>query len=236
MKKIAFTLSAIVMVFIAATLSASAQSIESRQVARFNHIGSTGPFTVHVKIDGTESLKISAQPDVIPFIETFVEDSILQIKFKDNLKDGQGDSDRPIDIYVTAKSLTSVANIGSGSVNVDGNVTGSDVRIVLDGAGTIQSSIKSGNLQVMMRGAGRVRLNGTADKAKIVIIGAGEMNSRNLKTKDASVVIKGAGNVYFGADKTVSANIVGAGSVYYSGNATVTDKYVNGAGGVSKID
>ncbi|HZX59142.1 MAG TPA: head GIN domain-containing protein [Mucilaginibacter sp.] len=236
MKKFAYTLSVAVIVFIATALSSLAQSTENRQVAGFNRIASAGPFTVHVKIDGTESLKISNKPDVIKFIETVVEDGTLKIKFKDDLENGQGESDRPIDIYITAKSLSCLANTGSGSIDVDGNVTGNDVSIVLNGAGSIKSSVKSGNLQVIMSGAGRTNLSGTVDKAKVLINGAGEMNGRDLKTKDAAVTISGSANVYFSADNTVSANIIGSGSVYYSGTATIASSNVIGAGGVSKAN
>lgn len=236
MKKFAYTLLTVIIVFTATALPALAQSTESRQVAGFNCIALAGPFTVHVKIDGTESLKISSNPNIIKLIETVVEDSTLKIRFKDNLENGQGDSDHPIEIYVTAKSLSSLANTGSGSVDVDGNVTGSDVSIVLNGAGSIQSSVKSSNLKVIMSGAGRVYLSGTVDKAKVLINGAGDMNSRDLKTQDAAVIISGSANVHFSADKTVSANIVGSGSVLYSGNATVTDSHIIGAGGVSRAN
>lgn len=235
MKKFVFKLLAAT-VALAATLSASAQSVESRQVSGFSRIALSGAFTVHVSIDGSESLKISSKPDVIKFIETVVEDSTLKIRFKDNLKNGQGDSDRPIDIYITAKALSSLANTGSGSVKVDGTITGTVVRIVMNGAGKIESSVQSGNLLVIMSGAGRVQLRGTADKAKVAINGSGEMNGRNLKTENTSVTISGSANVYLSADKTVSANIEGPGSVYYSGNATVTDKNIIGTGGVSKVN
>jgi len=63
---------------------------------------------VHVKIDGTESLKISSSADVIRVIETVVENGTRKVKFKDLLKNGEGDTNGPIDIYVTAKSLSSI--------------------------------------------------------------------------------------------------------------------------------
>ena len=236
MKKFAYTLLAVIIVFTAAAFPASAQSVESRSVSGFNSIAVAGPFTVRVKIDGTESLRISNKPDVIKFIETVVEDGILKIRFKDNLENGQGESDRPIEIYVTAKSLSSLTNTGSGSVKVDGSITGSNVSVVINGAGKIEASVQSGNLLVIISGAGRMQLSGAVDKAKVAINGAGEMNGRDLKTKDASVSISGSANVYFAAEKTVSANIIGSGSVLYSGNATVTDKNIIGSGGVSKAN
>jgi hypothetical protein len=236
MKRVAYTLLTLMMVITAMILPASAQSTEIRQVSGFNSIVSESPFNVFVKIDGTESLKISSRPDVIKLIETVVENGTLKIKFKDNLKNGEGDTDGPIDIYVTAKSLSSVIKDGSGSVKVDGTVTGSNVSFVVSGSGNIESSVKSGNLRANITGAGFIRLTGTADKAKVMIDGPGEIRGRELKTNDASVMISGAGSAYFNAEKTVSANITGSGGVHYSGNATVINSKTVGSGGISKAD
>jgi len=234
MKRLAFTLLAVVIGVTAITLPASAQSEEIRQVSGFNSIVSGEALSVHVKIDGTESLKISARADIIKVIETVVENGTLKIKFKDNLKSGEGDSDGPIDIYVTAKSLSSIVKEGSGYLIVDGTLTGGDVNIVSNGSGIVRASVKSGNLNVNINGASNVRLNGAADKAEVTINGPGTMNGRDLKTKDVSVMITGAGSAYFRADKTVSAHIVGSGGVVYSGDATVTDSKIDGSGSVSK--
>ena len=226
MKKITYTLFAVIM-FIAATRnSVSAQSVESRQVSGFSGISSEVPYTVHVKIDGTESFKISTrsdESDIIKLIETVVENGTLRIKFKDHLEDGQGNTEGPVDIYVTAKSVSSLVKQGSGFITVDGAITGSNASIVLNGSGKITSSIKSGNLQVAITGPGSVHLTGTADKVETMINGPGELNGRDLKTKDASAAITGSGTAYFEAEKTIAAHVAGSGYVVYSGNAVVTN-------------
>ncbi|HWZ02636.1 MAG TPA: head GIN domain-containing protein [Mucilaginibacter sp.] len=236
MKRLTYTIFAVMLV-IAASFKASAQSEESRQVSGFHSIASGGPFNVHVNINGTESLKISASPDIIKLIETVVEDGTLKIKFRDHLKSGEGNSDGPIDIYITAKSLSALVHSGSGSIKVEGAaVSGEDVNVVLSGSGNIESAVKSDNLQVTISGSGTVHLNGSADNTKVVISGSGDMKGKELKTNSASVTIAGSGNAYFNADKTVSAHIVGSGNVVYSGNATITDSRTVGSGGVSKED
>lgn len=231
MKRVSFTLLSIVILFMITTLSVSAQSTETRQVSKFQAVASEGPFTVHIKIDGTEGVKISTEPDVIKLIETVVEDGTLKIKFKDHLENGEGNTSGPIDIYVNAKMLTSLVKTGSGYITVDnGVVTGSKVNIVLTGSGNITASVKSENLKIIITGSGSVHLNGTSDKAETIINGPGLMDSRHLEIKDASVLINGSGNAYFTADNSISARVNGTGNVIYSGNAIVT------GGGVRKAE
>jgi hypothetical protein len=235
MKRLAYTIFAAILV-IAVSFKASAQSGESRQVSGFSKLASSGPFDVHVNINGTESLKISAGSDIIHEIETVVEDGTLKIKFKHHHEWG-GDHDGKIDVYVTAKSLSSLINSGSGSIRVEGAaVSGDNVEMILSGSGDIESTVKSGNLHATISGSGSIHLKGTADETKVVISGSGEVKGKELKTNSASVVITGSGSAYFTADKTVSAHIVGSGNVIYSGSATITDSRTIGSGSVSKED
>ena len=235
MNKIFSTIFAAILI-VAATLNASAQTEEGRQVSGFNSIASAGPFDVHVNINGTESLKIAAGADILKQIETVVEDGKLQIRFKNHHQWNNDDDMGKIDVYVTAKSLSSLINSGSGSIKVDGAVSGENVNVVLSGSGDIESSVKSGNLHATISGSGSIKLNGSADEAKVVISGSGQMKGKELKTNSTSVVISGSGNAYFSAEKSVSAHIVGSGNVIYSGNATVTDSKTVGSGSVTKED
>jgi hypothetical protein len=228
MKKITFKSAPLVILLMIATLFAAAQSVETRQVSNFNGIAAEGPFNVHINIDGTESVKISTEPDIIKVIETVVENGTLKIKFKDHLQDGEGNTSGPIDIYVSAKTLTLLVKNGSGSITVDkGVLTGTKVNIVLTGSGSITSPIKSESLNTVINGSGSVALNGATGKSETTINGPGSLNSRHLEVKDASVLINGSGNAYFIADNSISAHVNGSGNVIYSGNATVTGGIVN---------
>jgi hypothetical protein len=120
MKRLVYSIFAAMLVF-AATLKVSAQSEETRQVSGFNSLASGGPFNVHVKINGTEGLKISGNADVIKDIETEVKDGKLSIKFKKDSEWKHNNSSK-IDIEVTAKSLSSLVNAGSGNMKVAAKV------------------------------------------------------------------------------------------------------------------
>lgn len=227
MKRVIRNLFSAAMLLMMASSWAAAQTAESRPVSGFTGIASSGPFAIHVKIDGTESLKITTQnssdAEVIKLIQTEVENGILKIKYKDDLHDGQGNTEGPVDIYITAKSITSIVKTGSGFLNVEeGAVTGSDAQVVITGSGAVTSAIKSENLKTVITGSGSLHLTGVADKANAVISGSGRMDSPGLKVKDASVVITGSGSAYLTADNTLSAHVTGSGEVVYSGSAAVT--------------
>lgn len=234
MKRISFTISAAIF-FIATSIGVYAQgTTQSRPVSGFNTISSSGSFEVHVKIDGTESLKLTAAADIINEIETVVESGNLKLKFK---KDRQWrEHIGKIEIYITAKSLSGLANAGSGSIYVDGSLKGEDVKISLSGSGDITSSVKSGELHASIAGSGSIHITGSANETKVSIAGSGEMLGKQFKTGKASVSIAGSGNAYFIADKDISAHIAGSGSVIYSGSASVSDSRTVGSGRVTRVN
>jgi hypothetical protein len=234
MKRISITLFAAI-VFIAATLKASAQNEQTRQVSGFNGIASSGSFNVHVKIDGTESLKLTAGASIIKEIETVVENGKLEIRFK---KPHKWDNDHygKIEVYVTAKSLSTLAEAGSGNINVEGALSGDNAKIAVSGSGNVTAAVKSNDLHAVISGSGNIKLEGSSSNANIVISGSGGLKAKEFKTGSVSAVITGSGNVYIGADKTITAHIVGSGSLVYSGAATISDIRTVGSGRVTKAN
>ena len=81
MKKITYLILSSAL-FALVSINASAQG-QSRSVSGFSSVASAGPFNVHIKMDGNESVKVDADADVINDIETVVEDNTLKIRFKD---------------------------------------------------------------------------------------------------------------------------------------------------------
>jgi putative autotransporter adhesin-like protein len=237
MKRVVFTILSI-MLFSAAAIKVSAQesSVQTRQVSGFSAIASSGPFNVYIKLDGTESVKVDADSNIINDIETVVEGNTLKIKFKDSDHQRYEHNVHKAEVYVSAKSLNALVNSGSGSTNVDGVISADNFKVVLSGSGSIKTSVKSGDLNATISGSGSIKLNGSTGDARIVISGSGQVEAKDLKTESANVVITGSGNVYVIAEKSVSAHITGSGNVEYSGNASVVNSRYTGSGRVNKVD
>ena len=232
MKRIAFTLLSL-MLLTAASIKVSAQSnTETRQVSGFTAVASGGPFNVHIKLDGTESLKIDADADIIKDIETVVENGTLKIQFKD--RHFRHENFHKADVYVTAKTLNALTAAGSGSMKVDGTISTSNFKIVLSGSGDVSTAVKSETLKAILTGSGSINLNGNTSDADFTISGSGQINGKELKTQTAKAGITGSGDVYVAAEKTVSAWITGSGNVVYSGSATIASVRTTGSGRVSK--
>lgn len=230
MKRLAYILFSVAL-FSVSAINASAQG-QSRQVSGFNAISSSGSFDVYVKLDGNESVKVDADEDIINDIETVVEGSTLNIRFKEH--GYRRHHNGRANIYVEARSLNALTNSGSGSIKVEGTINAGNFKATLSGSGDISAGIKSDELHAVISGSGSIKLWGSTGTANFVISGSGEIDGKKLKTNSSMAMITGSGNVYVAADRTVSAHITGSGSLIYSGRANVTDSHYTGSGRVSK--
>jgi hypothetical protein len=210
----------------------SAQSTQTRPVSGFNSVANAGSFSVHVKINGTESLKITADAGIIDEIETVVNGGNLEVRFK-HQNQPHHYSGR-VDVYITAKSLNALVCSGSGSIDVDGALKGSQADVTLSGSGSISASIASGKLEATISGSGKINLNGSTGKTTVTISGSGDLKAEDLKTDDAEVRTTGSGSVHINVSKSISAEIVGSGNVYYTGTATISKSETIGSGRIHK--
>ena len=217
------------------TGTAFAQSEETRSVSGYNGIASGGSFTIYVKIDGTESLRLKGDAEDLKKIETVVEHGVLQIRFpKEN--EWKHDHIGHIDVYVTAKSLSSVALGGSGSIDVEGVVKGEKVKVSMGGSGNISTAVESGDLNVSIAGSGNITMKGKTNDAHISIAGSGNLKAPELKADVADIGIAGSGDVRMDIEKTISAHIAGSGNVTYTGNANITTIQSAGSGRVTRMN
>ena len=217
------------------SLNTFAQSGQTRSVSGFSSIESGGPFNVHVKIGGTESVRLDVDDDVLNDVRTDVEGGVLKIGFRRNFSLRSHNIKRG-DIYVTAKSLNGLSNSGSGSLDLDGALTGQNVSVILSGSGNIRVAVKASALETRISGSGGIHIKGNTESAEFRISGSGEINGTGLTTETLAATISGSGSISITANKTVSARITGSGSVSYSGNASIGETKYTGSGRVNKVN
>ena len=232
MKKLIFSGMALLLT-VSMAFNSSAQTV-TRNVSGYTGVSCGGPFNVFIKIDGTESIKLDVDANVVNDIKTEVENGVLKVEFKDHWKNHR--NIQRANIYITAKTLRYLGNSGSGNTTVDGVMSAQNARVALSGSGNIKTAVKSSTLDLSLSGSGSIDIKGSASTADIHIAGSGEVNGKDLKTQTVEASISGSGSVNIIADKTVSASIAGSGSVLYSGNATTGNTHYAGSGRVSKVD
>jgi hypothetical protein len=178
----------------------------SRDVSGFTGLIVNGAGKVNLERTGAESLSLSADDNLLPYIITEVRGGKLVIEFKSNIM-----SERISDLTynVTVKNLTSLEL--NGAVAVDGK------------------NIEASQLTVRVSGAGATKLAGKVEQLDVTLSGAGAHNSENMDVKRANVTNNGAGAAIVRVSDLLNATINGIGAIEYIGNPQVT-KSVSGIG------
>lgn len=212
-------------------LSAAAQGV-TRSVSGYYGVECNGPFNVEVKVDGTETLRLDVDADILNDIEVKVDNSILKVQMKNGWRNHR--NVKRANIYITTKELHYLGNGGSGNMVLEGTVTGTYAKLALSGSGNLKAAAKGSTVQLALSGSGGLTVNGNADRAIVQISGSGSINAREFTAQRVDARISGSGGVEIVANQTVNAGISGSGGVEFSGTATIGETHYSGSGRVNK--
>jgi hypothetical protein len=186
---------------------------ETRALSEFSAVDLAGVGKLVLKVgEGSSySVKVTADDNLLPLVETKVNGSTLTIQLKDSvsLTNGVG-----FTYEITAPKIERIET--SGAASVDG------------------SGFNGGKLELDLSGVGSVKLAGRVEEFRADLSGAGSLNSASLIANDVKVDLSGVGSADVHAEKRIRANVSGLGSINWQGNATDVKSDVSGLGSVRK--
>jgi len=184
-------------------------STENRTLPDFNKVELSGAAQIVWVPAAQPGLTISADDNIIPVIQTTVQQGTLTVGSKQGYS-----SDHPVILTIHSPHLTDVSVSGLNQVDING--------------------LSEVALHLAIDGAGSVKVQGQVDHLDAGLDGAGNIDALNLTTRKASVNVSGAGNVSLHVIEQLNASVSGVGEVRYVGNPAVTSQ-ISGVGSVKKI-
>ena len=199
---------------------------ETRRVARFDQVELSGIGTLIIEQGDSESLEISAEENLMPYLESRVSGSTL------NLGVEQFVSLQPTEEIVyrlTVIDLNAVETSGLGNVEIAALET-NQFRIEISGSSTFTiSNLQAEKLDVEVSGMGDITIAGRAAEQRVELSGAGNYIAGELETNSTRISISGSGNAIVWANEDLNAEISGMGTVEYYGSPVI-DSEISGAG------
>jgi hypothetical protein len=183
---------------------------ESRDVGGFSTIELTGSGDLIIAQNGTESLSIEAEDNLLRSMTSDVSNGTLRLGTTEGV---HLDPTLPVTYRVTVKDLAGVEMSGSGSVTA--------------------ARITTPAMAIDISGSGDVTIDGTADSQTITISGSGNYSASDLVTRSSTVEISGSGDVTVNARDVLDAAISGSGDATYTGDPRVS-QHISGSGELSR--
>jgi hypothetical protein len=206
---------------------------EQRPETNFTSISSYGEYDVYLSQGAAYSVRIEAEENLIPYIETFVEGEVLKIRTKDGywLKNTSD-----LKVFVAAPTFSKVRTSGSGDIFSDGKLNNtSNIELETSGSGDMKVEVNAPEVRADLHGSGNINLSGETRTFTGSILGSGDIKAGNLKAEGVNVKITGSGSAEVFASVKLDVGITGSGDVRYHGNAQTTSS-ITGSGSVKKVD
>lgn len=205
---------------------------QSRQVSHFTGLALEVPGKLELRMGDSEGVSIETDDNVLPLIETVVENGTLKIRpTRRNLSLRT----RNLKIVVNARQIERLALGGSGSVDAD-TLRAPRLNIDLGGSGEIHvRNLESDAVSVTLGGSGDFKAGaGQARKLSVSIGGSGTVDMGRVQVDNASISVAGSGEATVWARHELSMTIAGSGDVNYYGDPRVS-KSVVGSGDARRI-
>lgn len=205
---------------------------QQRVPGAFTGVASALAARVEIRIGDSESVSIETDDNLLPLIETVVEDGMLNIR---PVKRTMHLNTRTMKIVVQARSLDHLSLGGSGAIDSDA-LRARKVQIDLGGSGTITlKGVEADSMAVSLGGSGDLKTAGGAAKnLSISIGGSGNVKMGNVRSDSVSISIAGSGEATVWAQKSLSLSVAGSGTANYYGDPHVTTS-VLGSGATRRL-
>lgn len=208
---------------------------ESRQVGNFTAVSAQGSMDVVINFGTSGAVKVEAEENLLPYIETEVQGNRLTIRTK---KGYNLNSRKKMLITLSMEKINSIQQSGSGNLTAGGNFTSDgETDLGLSGSGNMKISFENfRDINLAVSGSGNVDLqSGTTNSLNAKISGSGNIDASSVQSKDVDARISGSGNIKVYASNSIEAKISGSGNVFYKGTVQNLSSKVSGSGKLMKM-
>jgi hypothetical protein len=204
---------------------------ENRNSGNFSGVSSFGSFNVYVA-NGPFSVKIEAESNILPYIETFVEDNTLKVRTR---KGVWLSTNKDVKIFITAPRFTKIHSVGSGDIIGQSKIVDSSrIDLHVSGNGKINLDVDAPEVVAELTGNGGVYLKGQSRFFDCKLLGNGNLKAFDLMAEETKVHIMGNGDAEVYASVKLDVSLTGNGTVHYKGNAQPST-HITGNGSITQV-
>lgn len=205
---------------------------ETRTVDAFHSVELGGWGNLYVTQDGTSEIRIEAEDNILPLLQTYVRDGVLVIEHE-KLKCIT--PRKPVNVYVSMEEVKRLSISGSGKIIGQTEITSDSLGVSVSGSGNIDLEVDTEELKTTISGSGNAQLKGDATTHDITISGSGNIQSYDLATEKSTVKVFGSGKSEVSVSNELDITITGSGDVYYKGDPSINTQ-ISGSGKLKKVE
>ncbi len=199
---------------------------EIRTVPAFDRIFTEQDVDVYITEDTYSEVKVEAGENIIPLVETVVENGQLIIRNKNKCNWARSYK-KPLNVYIKTPGLNYIHSNGSGNIKSLNTITVDSFDVRTEGAGNIELKINNRVIVSHIYGIGDLILTGFSDQHYVSIGGASFLYTSGLNTNFTWIQSYTSGTCYIRTAGLLMYRIDAQGDVYCSGNPASVQQVAN---------
>lgn len=201
------------------------EATENRDLDEFSAIDLGGSYKLVLTRDSLQSLRISADENLMPHIKTEVRNNRLRVYSEDNICD-------EVVIVISMKELKELEASGAVEVEMTNRFVTDEFNLEVSGAVEADLNVEAQKIRTELSGAGEIEYEGKAGDHRVSISGAGELRAENLVVNRYDLDLSGAAECSVHVLEELNVEGSGASSVVYRGNPSKINQDLSGAGSI----
>ena len=204
---------------------------ETRAVSGYTGIALSVPAVADIVQGSSEGIVIETDDNILPLIETVIEDSKLKIRFKDR---NMSVSTKTLKMTINVKTIDSLAVAGAGNLRAS-KLQAGKLKTSIAGSGDVRiTALDVDTLAVSIAGSGDFAAGGKANSVEAKIAGSGNLKIGTLASGSVKISIAGSGDATVWAKESLTISVAGSGDISYYGDPKVKQS-VAGSGSVKRL-
>lgn len=202
---------------------------EERTTGSFDRMKVSSGIDVYITQGDTESIKVTADENLLKYISTEIYNNTLTIETKAWIRNAKSK-----EVHLVYKNLRDIDISSAGDVEGTNRMKTDELDLDLSSAGDLTLDLEATRININISSAGDARLSGTVDELDADLSSAGDLNAYDLLARKARVSASSAGSAKISASEEVNLNASSAGDIYYQGDPKTTTINRSSAGSIIK--
>lgn len=205
---------------------------ETRDVSGFTGVHVSSGIDVYLTEGNEFEVTVEADENLMEVILTELKGDMLVVK-TDRVNIRRARSKK---VYVTLPELTELKISSAGDCEGKTPFTCGDLNLGISSAGDLSLYVEAERITLDISSSGDARIAGSTNILDVILSSAGDLNAFDLVANKVDVNVSSAGDARVHATKEISMNVSSAGNIYYKGDARVVHSHSSSAGDIIKRD
>ena len=204
---------------------------ENRNVGTFTKVEFSGPIKLKIKQDSSNSMKITADDNILEKIKTRVSGDVLKIEME-----GIFCNSGEVVIELSSKIWAGIDASGATQIMSESQINSDEFELQLSGSSQVNLNLVAAKFKMETSGSSSINLKGQARQSDVNVSGASEINAFEFVVSDYNIESSGSSKCAINVLNSLNVNSSGSSEILYKGLPKSINNKKSGSSDLKHVD